>query len=334
MSVGSIGTVTRREGGAVSRARILFGLLGLSLANAFNPAFTSRSTLGFAPSLLHLQMSPTTTRIHDRSIAKWSCAYHAEDDMVRTKKGSKKSGLWAPATSLLSWREYRQRLIKGETPYYLRRASQEKGIWVHEITQLEPGCLLIESPQHSNYATRDPSSSSRGMRVVLLVKRDGTSGLILNQPTPCSIGDLTPKLPDFADNRIYFGGDGKIGKEGNKGNTDMHTLHSVRGLKGGEELTDGVFVGADVLQAQQVVSLGLAKPEDFKFFYSCMRWEPGELEAEIAQGRWIVAASSKDVVLKPSSHWEVNWAKPMWKILLEVMGGKHALMARELYRDF
>lgn len=40
------------------------------------------------------------------------CADSCDDDAVQTKRGNKKGLLWAPATSLISWREYRARLVK------------------------------------------------------------------------------------------------------------------------------------------------------------------------------------------------------------------------------
>jgi len=44
----------------------------------------------------------------------------------------------------------------------------------------------------------------------------------------------------------------------------------------------------------------------------------------------VAAACSKELILKPESYWH----KPLWRLLLEVMGGKFALMSRVLSGDF
>lgn len=36
----------------------------------------------------------------------------------------------------------------------------------------------------------------------------GSTGLILNKPMPCTIGDFTEKLAPLQNNRIYYGGAG------------------------------------------------------------------------------------------------------------------------------
>lgn len=178
-----------------------------------------------------------------------------------------------------------------------------------------------------------------GRRVILLARhaaggKGGSMGLVLNQPTPMSIGDLTSRMPEFADNAIHMGGNPHMDKEraqtrGRRSRGELHTVHSVRGLKGGEELQDGVFFGADVKQALDIVNLGVASAEQFRFFYGSTRWEGGKLEEELAKGDWIIASACKDVTMRPAGSWD----KPIWRLLLEVMGGRHGLMARETYGD-
>jgi putative AlgH/UPF0301 family transcriptional regulator len=129
-----------------------------------------------------------------------------------------------------------------------------------------------------------------GRRVILVAKHSptgGSVGLVINQPTPMCIGDLTHRMPEFGDNAIHMGGNSHLEqRRGRKGKGELHTVHTVRGLKGGEELQDGVFYGADIRQALETVNLGLASSDQFRFFYGSTRWEGGQLEAEIANGDW------------------------------------------------
>ena len=48
-------------------------------------------------------------------------------------------------------------------------------------------------------------------------------------------------------------------------------------------MVDGIYVDASLTHAAALVSRGLARANQFKFFYSNTRWEPGQLEAEIAE---------------------------------------------------
>ena len=44
------------------------------------------------------------------------------------------------------------------------------------------------------------------------------------------------------------------------------------------------------------------------------------------EGKWVTAACSKELILKPPSYWQ----KPLWRLVLELMGGKFALISRYL----
>ena len=44
------------------------------------------------------------------------------------------------------------------------------------------------------------------------------------------------------------------------------------------QLVDGVFLGADVKDASKVVGMGRARASDFKFFFSAVHWEKGQLK--------------------------------------------------------
>ena len=109
----------------------------------------------------------------------------------------------------------------------------------------------------------------------------------------------------------------------------LHTLHTCRALGGSQEILDGVFLGADVKEASRLVGMGKVRASDVKFFYSSLEWSRGQLEEEMAQGKWVAAACSKDLILKPAAYWE----QPLWRLVLEVMGGKFALISRNLCGD-
>ncbi|EKX47233.1 hypothetical protein GUITHDRAFT_137812 [Guillardia theta CCMP2712] len=260
-----------------------------------------------------------------KGLSALKCGLYGDD--IATKKDA----LFIPATSRLHWREYRSRLIKAETPFWMRRASLHTGLWAHELWDIEQGCLMIETGKPSTMRSDDFQRAYEG-RVVFVLhhsQEHGSYGLILNKATPCTIGDFTEKLPHFDDNTIHYGGEGHKALQGQVANRELHTIHSCSEVVGSEEIIDGVFLGADLRHASKLVEQKRAKASQFKFFYSATQWQPGQLQREFKEGRWVAAACSKELILYPNSYWE----KPLWKIVMEVMGGKFSLMCRELCDD-
>mmetsp|Transcript_6584 Transcript_6584/g.15054 ORF Transcript_6584/g.15054 Transcript_6584/m.15054 type:complete len:325 (-) Transcript_6584:138-1112(-) len=260
-----------------------------------------------------------------RGISTLKCGLYGDD--IATKKDA----LFIPATSRLHWREYRSRLIKAETPFWMRRASLHTGLWAHELWDIEQGCLMIETGRPSTMRSDDYQRAYEG-RVIFVLhhsQEHGSYGLILNKATPCTIGDFTEKLPHFDENTIHYGGEGHKALQGQVANRELHTIHSCSEVAGSEEIINGVYLGADLRHASKLVEQKRAKAGQFKFFYSATQWRPGQLQQELTEGRWVAAACSKELILYPTSYWE----KPLWKIVMEVMGGKFSLMCRELCDD-
>ena len=86
-------------------------------------------------------------------------------------------------------------------------------------------------------------------------------------------------------------------------------------------VTGGLQGALDLVQA------GEAAPADFRFFLGCMAWGPGELEDELKQGLWHTAAVSRNLVLKQC----VALPTPLWKEMMELMGGEFLEIARKNY---
>jgi len=241
----------------------------------------------------------------------------------------------------------------------MRRLSRETGVWAHEVSDLERGCLLVETGQLLRHVKLEglditslgdlvdspgdvaESATSGGggascrkasdARVILLLSHDkeGSSGLILNKPTPCTIGDFTEKLAPLGNNPIYYGGGSEADDAEVDAGKQLHTVHRCSHLEGSVELMEGVFYGADVKHASQRVAAGKNRASDFKFFYSTVHWKPGELKAEIAQRKWVASACSKELILNAPGSWD----RPLWRLVLELMGGKFALISRYLSAD-
>ena len=50
---------------------------------------------------------------------------------------------------------------------------------------------------------------------------------------------------------------------------------------------------------------------------------------QIQEGKWYCAATSPELILKSS----VDCVVPLWKEVMQLMGGKYALISRAIYDD-
>ena len=106
----------------------------------------------------------------------------------------------------------------------------------------------------------------------------------------------------------------------------VHVVHGRGDVPGSSAVSPGVFAGG-LQGALDLVQVGKAAPSDFRFFLGCMAWGPGELEEELRQGLWHTAAVSRNLVLKQC----VALPTPLWKELMELMGGEFLEIARRSY---
>lgn len=74
-------------------------------------------------------------------------------------------------------------------------------------------------------------------------------------------------------------------------------LHAIADLEGATPVGDsGVFLGG-LADADRRCRSGENDPSDFKFFFNYVRWPAGELERDVASGRWQAFALPPELVL-------------------------------------
>jgi len=168
--------------------------------------------------------------------------------------------------------------------------------------------------------------------VILLTElspTEGAKGFILNRPTQYrmrQVADVKEFREVFGNNVLYFGGD--------VGDGEIAFLHPHPGVHGCTEVRSGVFAGAmadrDAIEsAAELVLRGEAQASDFKFFVRFAGWHPGQVERECASGIWHPLACARSLALKPM----IKLPKPLWREVLELCGGDHALMSKRAYND-
>jgi putative transcriptional regulator len=152
------------------------------------------------------------------------------------------------------------------------------------------GKVLVASPK-----LLDPNFARA---IVLIVQHDenGAMGLIINRALQTTVREAwtqVSSVPYPNDDPLYQGGP----CEG-----PLIVLHEDE-TRGQMEITKGIYLSSD---ADAVKSLVDDAVEPMKFFVGYAGWSPMQLEAELAEGAWLIAEIPIGHVLStPESLWEL-----------------------------
>lgn len=150
--------------------------------------------------------------------------------------------------------------------------------------------------------------------VVLVVEHteEGAFGVVLNRPSETTVGEAVPQLSELVDpdEPLFIGGPVQpsavivLGRFEDAGDEALMAFDDVGVLRAGsspEELVGGLREG--------------------RAFVGHAGWGPGQLDAEIETGDWI---------LEPARAEDAFSAQPqgLWSAVLSRKGGSYALVAR------
>lgn len=149
--------------------------------------------------------------------------------------------------------------------------------------------------------------------VVLIIEHgdEGTFGLVLNREVELAAGDLCESLG------LEWGGDPSM---------DLHWGGPVQANTGWVLFGDDVMLDLDDQEITHVTpgvsfagslrvlqTIATAPPDDVRLFLGYAGWGPGQLEDEMAQGAWLLAPCSAEVVFGET-------ADSMWDRVLRGLG--------------
>jgi putative transcriptional regulator len=160
------------------------------------------------------------------------------------------------------------------------------------------GRLLIASPSMSDYFRRT---------VVLVVEHndEGAFGLVLNQPSESTTGEVSPELAEL------------VGAE--------HVIHVGGPVQPGAVTAIGEHVDPADATKQIVGNVGMVDLEDLpeltriRVFAGYTGWGPGQLDGELEAEAWIPADAQPDDLFADGD---------LWAAILGRMGGEFTLLAR------
>ncbi|MCG8475222.1 MAG: YqgE/AlgH family protein [Cytophagales bacterium] len=175
--------------------------------------------------------------------------------------------------------------------------------------ELKPRCgdLLVSEPMLPDV------NFERSVVLLTDHSEKGSIGFVLNKPTIFQLSDVV-KVQLEQETSIFVGGP-----------VEQNTLHFLHTkafpLVDSQEVTEGVFWGADFDQALALIEQDPKLLRHVKFFVGYSGWSNGQLEQELQENSWIVyrGAKSEDIFELPSQE--------LWKSILLKMGGKYKVYA-------
>jgi putative transcriptional regulator len=179
-----------------------------------------------------------------------------------------------------------------------------EGVTTHGSTV---GQLLIAEPMLG-----DPNFDRT---VVLMIQHDdeGALGVVLNRPTELEVDAVLGEWTDLAaDPRVIYAGgpvepNGVLALGRRSPGADVPGWRRVLGDVG----------TVDLHREPEEMTPGL---DGMRFFAGYSGWEAGQLEAELAEGAWLVVPAVADDVLAPAPD-------AMWRSVLRRQSGKVSMLA-------
>src|SRR5690606_31690531 len=140
---------------------------------------------------------------------------------------------------------------------------------------------------------------------------DGTLGFVLNIETDLRLGDILVELSASTE-PIYQGGPVQ--------HDTLHILHQIPEKLDGKPVTENIYWGGSFDKLQETILTHDYKPERIKLFLGYAGWAAGQLDAEMAEGTWLVADANEDIVFHTPPH-------EIWKKAIQLLGNDYRYLA-------
>lgn len=173
--------------------------------------------------------------------------------------------------------------------------------------QVRQGKLLVADPY-----LYDPNFKRSVILMTGHSHEEGSIGFILNKPLRMDVENLLSDFPEF-ESQVYYGG--PVSTE------TIHFIHTAgKILDDSQSLGRGLFWGGNYEQLKFLISNGLIKSSDIRFYVGYAGWSPGQLQSEMDAGSWVVAENDLNYIFNTHS-------KRLWKNVLSNKGEHFAVIA-------
>lgn len=146
--------------------------------------------------------------------------------------------------------------------------------------------------------------------VVLLTEysENGAVGFVLNKSIHLKLGDMMDDFP-AEDSVLSIGGPVQT-------NT-LHYLHTFNNIPDAIEVINGIYWGGDIEVVRKLLSIGIMKSDDIRFFLGYSGWTSGQLDEELKNDSWLVGDVRPAYIINPS--------QDLWQESVRNMGDKYKL---------
>ncbi|MDQ2696915.1 MAG: YqgE/AlgH family protein [Pseudomonadota bacterium] len=191
--------------------------------------------------------------------------------------------------------------------------AAEEAFFATPVTAPEQGVLVVASPEMP-----DPRF---WQAVILLLTHgeEGTLGLIVNRPTDIPLTEAVPDLDEAAAARhlLYFGGPVAV-------DTLLFLLRSDDSPAAAQHVLDNVYASGDQRILQQLLARG-APASELRIYVGHAGWAPGQLDAELLGGSWLLFRAPAGVVFHQDS-------ASLWDQFMRLRGPEGLMVRNSRYR--
>ncbi len=175
----------------------------------------------------------------------------------------------------------------------------------HENLIPQQGRILISEPLLSD------TYFKRSVVIITEHNENGSVGFVLNKPIELMINEVLGDFPPF-EAKVYVGG--PVAKD------TIHFLHTLgKMIPDSVHVVDDIYWGGDFDQLKKVVSKGMVKPSQVRFFLGYSGWQPLQLEEEIEENAWLVTEVESSKIMTAE--------KDIWENTLRTIGKKFKIWA-------
>ena len=175
-------------------------------------------------------------------------------------------------------------------------------------TDLRKGKILVAEPFMG-----DPHFRRSVISICDHSRDEGTIGFILNKVLAKRINEVIEDFPEF-EAPIFYGG--PVAPD------NIFYIHNVGELlEDSIEVMSGLYWGGNYEKLKFLITSKLITEANIRFFVGYSGWSPGQLEAELNTGSWVVGDMHPNYAFK-TKH------KSLWKQVLKNKGNTYTVIAQ------
>jgi putative transcriptional regulator len=164
----------------------------------------------------------------------------------------------------------------------------------HPYREISQGDIIIAQPFHSNHYLQ--------RSVILIIEKSrqvGDTGVILNKLSTIHMNEAL--FDTSLTNPVYFSGPHDLNL--------ISFIHNNKDLRNTVPIASGLYWGGDFASLESKIENGAMEKNDVRFLAGFMEWNAGELEREIAAGKWWVSDINAGELL--TIHPDQLWSKKL-----------------------